>query len=243
MKNYRFVEQGASRYVVDDVTSYDQKNEMFKRPFWDPQMLALGERFYRTPVMPKDKPGFRLQDHALVNASWRIENEFAQGVMGGRMGLYEWDWDGQYRFPRVPAGIRLEISDPAAITRDVKKAAVFLGASLVGICKLDRRWLYSPAFLITEEGGKSEHIALPEDTDYAIVVAVEMDYEAIKCSPAHPASAATGAAIPVWPSQPVCWLNSSVVSGIGPFPAATIPPAVSPLPSMPVWEKWHAAAC
>ncbi|CAB1082630.1 Iron-sulfur cluster-binding protein [Olavius algarvensis Delta 1 endosymbiont] len=33
---------------------------------------------------------------------------------------------------------------------------------------------------------------ISEDFKYAIAVAVEMDYEAIRCSPAHPASAATG---------------------------------------------------
>jgi hypothetical protein len=45
MKNGRYVEQGASRYVVGHVESYDQKNEMFKRPFWDPQVRDVGRRF------------------------------------------------------------------------------------------------------------------------------------------------------------------------------------------------------
>ena len=61
MNSYKLIEQGAGRYVVGSVKPYDQKNEMFKRPFWDPQMLDLGERFYRKPVMPKDESGYRLQ--------------------------------------------------------------------------------------------------------------------------------------------------------------------------------------
>ena len=192
MQSIRLSKQGANRYVVGEVKPYNQKDEMFKRPFWDPQMKDLGERFYRKPVLPKDKPGYRLQDQSLVNASWRLENEFAQGVRGGRMGFYDWNWDGHYNYPRVPDGLILDEKDPVTITLGVKKAAGFFGASLVGICELDRRWLYSPAYLITPDGGQTTENEIPDEVRYAVAIAVEMDYEAINCSPAHPASAATG---------------------------------------------------
>lgn len=193
MKSYKQVEQGAERYVVGRIEPYNQKNEMFKRPFWDPEMLDLGERFYRTPVLPKEKPGYQLQDQSLVNASWRLENEFARGVRGGRMGLYDWSWSGQYNYPRVPSGLTVSGNDPVANVRGVKKAASFFGASLVGVCKLDRRWLYSPAYLISSEGGQTVENNIPDEFEYAVAIAVEMDYDAINCSPAHAASAATGA--------------------------------------------------
>jgi len=186
------IEQGASRYVVGKVEPFDQKNEMFKRPFWDPKMLELGQKFYEDRVKPKDKPGYRLQDQAMVNASWQLERAFAQGVRGGRKGMYAWDWDGDFAFPRAPSGLKISGADPVAITRHIKMVATFFGASLVGICELDRRWLYSAAYLITPEGGKVAENEIPEGCKYAIAIAVEMDYEGIRCSPAHPASAATG---------------------------------------------------
>ena len=89
------VKDGAQRYVIGDILPFDQRNEMFKRPLWDPEMLALKEQFYFATVAPRDKTGYRLYDQALVNAAWRLENEYALGVRGGRMGLYAWDWDGQ----------------------------------------------------------------------------------------------------------------------------------------------------
>jgi len=89
----RFAEQGASRYVVGEVSQFDQKNEMFCRPLWDEAQLDLGKKFYMTEVPPKDKPGYELNGQALVNASWHLENIFAQGVAGGRMGMYAWEWD------------------------------------------------------------------------------------------------------------------------------------------------------
>jgi hypothetical protein len=52
MHSYRLAEQDANRYVVGRVKPYDQKNEMFKRPFWDPPMMDLAERFYRKPTIP-----------------------------------------------------------------------------------------------------------------------------------------------------------------------------------------------
>lgn len=191
MSDHR-IEQGASRYVVGKVESFDQKNEMFKRPLWDPKMLDLGQKFYVDRVKPKDKPGYRLQDQAMVNASWQLERAFAQGVRGGRKGVYAWDWNGKFVFPRAPSGLKISVADPAAITRHIKMVATFFGASLVGICELDRRWLYSAAYLITPEGGKVAENELPEGCKYAVAIAVEMSYEGIRYSPAHPASVATG---------------------------------------------------
>ncbi len=192
MKRAKFVAQGASRYITGNMEQYDQKNEMFKRPFWDPMMKELGEKFYFAPVIPKEKPGYRLSDMSLINASWRLEREFAQGVRGGRTGFYAWDWDGIFGYPHVPSGIKLPIDDPSRVTRAVKTAATFFGASLVGICKLERRWVYSSSYLLAPEGGKTVQNVIPEEFKYAIAIGVEMDYDAIQCSPSGPAATATG---------------------------------------------------
>jgi hypothetical protein len=189
MKSRKYVEQGAGRYVVGHIEAFDQKNEMFKRPFWDPQMKALGKKFYFTSVPPRDKSGYGLHDQSIVNASWRLNDEFANG---GRRGLYDWNWDGNFWYPRVPPGLKISETDPDTLTRWVKKAAAFFGASLVGVCKLDHRWLYSSAYLLTSNGGKETENHIPDEYQYAIAIAVEMDYKSINCSPAGPSSVATG---------------------------------------------------
>ncbi len=186
----KFVNTGARRYVDGTVKQFDQKNEMFCRPLWDEEMLDLGKKFYMTDVPPKDKAGYRLRDQAMVNAAWHLENNFAQGVAGGRMGMYAWEWDKIFEFPLVPPGLTIDINDPTEVTRDIKKTATFFGASLVGICKLDRSWLYSSAFSLRDQ--KSVPNELSDEYKYAIALAFEMDYEAIRCSPTSPASAATG---------------------------------------------------
>ena len=192
MRSVNYVKKGAGRYIVDEVAPYDQKNEMFKRPFWDPAMKDLGEKFYFTPIIPGDKAGYRLSDISATNAAWRLEREFALGVRGGRTGFYAWDWDGKFGYPRAQSGLKIKIDDTEANTRRVKRAAALFGASLAGVCVLDRRWIYSPAYLMTPEGGETDTNIVPEEFKYAIAIAVEMDYDGINCSPAGPASVATG---------------------------------------------------
>jgi len=136
---------------------------MFKRPFWDPEVRDLFKRFYKDRVPPKDKPGYHLKDQAMVNAAWHLESHFGCGVCGGRTGLYDWEWNGRFDYPRVPKGLKISTEDSSAVTRDVKKVARFFGASLVGICRMDRRWLYSRAYLLTPEGGVIAENEIPEE--------------------------------------------------------------------------------
>ena len=174
----KFVEQGASRYITGDVIQFDQKNEMFCRPLWDETKLDLGKKFYMTEAPPKDKPGYRLHDQALVNAAWHLENTFGQGVAGGRMGMYAWEWDRIYEYPMVPPGLKIDLNDPAGVTANLKRAATFFGASLVGVCKLDRRWIYSSAFPLRDQ--KSTPNELPEEYQYAVALAISGDRLAFK---------------------------------------------------------------
>ncbi|HJO63485.1 MAG TPA: reductive dehalogenase [Desulfobacterales bacterium] len=186
----RFVDQGADRYVVGNVTQFDQKNEMFCRPLWDEEMLDLGKKFYMTEVPPRNKPGYRLKDQAMVNAAWHLENTFAQGVAGGRMGKYAWEWDQIFEFPLVPPGLKIDLDNPAEVTDGIKRVAKFFGSALVGVCKLDRRWVYSAAFPFRDQ--KPTPSELGDQYQYAIAIAIEMNYQAIRCSPTSPSSAATG---------------------------------------------------
>lgn len=186
------VDKGASRYAVGKVERFDQKNDMFSRSLWDPSMTDLGQKFYFTEVIPREKPGYTLQDQSFVNAGWHLEARFARGIRGGQEGLYAWDWEGEvYTTPRVTPGLRITVDDPAKVTREIKKVAKFFGASLVGVCELDGRWLYSYGYYRLRDE-PVEKIEIPQDYKYAITMAIEMDYKGISCSPAHPASVATG---------------------------------------------------
>ncbi len=182
-------EKGAERYVSGPIERFEQKNEMFKRAVWDPEVAEIGEKFYKNATPPKKVAGYRLKDQSMVNAAWHLDNEFG---VNGNGALYAWDWPGKYVYPRVPEGCRVETPDPAQLSREVKKAARFFGAAKVGICELDQRWLYATYFHLTREGVKSGKVELPDQYKYAIAIGIEMNYFAISTSPAHPSSVTTG---------------------------------------------------
>ncbi len=188
-----YVEKGASRYVVGEISLFKQKNEMFKRPLWEKKFLSLGEKFYYAIAEPKNKPGYELKDQAAVNASWELDNLCHHAdCKGNGRNLYAWDWSGKFSFPRAPSGLKIQDTDPEIVTSTIKKAATLFGASLIGVSELDRRWLYASSYFVSSKGGVEAENIIPQHLKYCIVMGIEMDYESIMHSPAHPASIATG---------------------------------------------------
>jgi hypothetical protein len=51
---------------------FDQKNEMFKRAPWVPEIQPLASRFYRE-ARYRISAGYQKLDYALRNASWNLE--------------------------------------------------------------------------------------------------------------------------------------------------------------------------
>ncbi len=188
--------KGADRYVVGKVERFDQRNEMFKRAMWDPSQLDVGRKFYSpknyTELLGRNKPGYTFEDTAFTDATWHLEREFAQGNEGGKQGLFAWETSRFSRYKR-PAGVKLTVNDSAKMTRSVKRVATFFGASLAGVCELDRRWLYShyyDAFDPTHP--QHAPLEMPSEYKYVIAIASEMDYEITRLSPTQLAAAATG---------------------------------------------------
>jgi reductive dehalogenase len=140
-------------------------------------------------VSYRDTYGYRKLDLALRNAAWNIETQFAFGGRGGGRGLYSWSEVAEdvELFAAVGAPV---LDTPEANARVVKKAARFLGADLAGICYAHPNLIYSHKY----DRQTMEHVPLelPEGCIHAIVMAVQMDYEAMRYSPDAIAGAATG---------------------------------------------------
>ena len=200
----KYVDKGADRYVRGDIKRFDEKFMLFRRVMWD--MPELAKRLYFTPKMPDEaKPGYTIRDNAFRNATWDLERDFGMGNRGGRQLLLDWDRAPKGEFA-PPPGLKVTMDHPLQVTRGLKKVARFVGASSVGICKLDRRWIYSHAYYpaiknpfaggglaeVDTTGGASEEIEIPEEYQYAIVLAIEMDYEILKYSPTYTSGAGAG---------------------------------------------------
>ena len=184
---------GTAKYIAGKVERFDQKNEMWRRPRWDPGQHEIGKKVYGTVWFPRRKQGYTQLDLALSEAGWHVETAFAHGNVTHDSDLYKWERDIIKPFGGAKQDLPDEpypVSDPAHMSRVIKQAARFLGASLVGICELNRLWVYSHSFHFWTK----EHLPLeiPEEYKYAIAIGVEMDYEAVERSPNWLSDGATG---------------------------------------------------
>lgn len=167
-------------YVVDEskLGRFDSRNIVFDRVMWDSSWEGYrhmyDERVF--DLISEGKSGYSRVDFALAYASWIAHDAFEGG--------FSWKKIRLCRTPAASIGIdwtetRYKVDDPIEMNGFVKRAARLFGASLVGVCKLNRNWLYVD-------------VDVPERFRNVVVMAIEMDAEGIATSPAVPAAAATG---------------------------------------------------
>ena len=186
------------KYVAGTIERFDPRNQMFTRPMWDPEIKDLLDN-WSIAGTAGEKAGFTLEDQALrwgSNAGTSISQSNAPAGLGlnpppGAAPTIEG------RTPpaanpiasimtyQLPEGLKTDTGDIAKLTGMVKKAARWFGADLVGICRLDRRWIY-------ESSEASPMVRdIPDEFQYAIVLGFEMDYNLIRYFNTYTANAAT----------------------------------------------------
>jgi epoxyqueuosine reductase len=177
-----------AKYKAADAEPFNQGNEMWKRPRRDPEMKHLGKALY-DPSVPQGRPGYNREDIAFRNASWYVDSRFARGIYETGFGLYSWE-NKRQGICELPEGLKFDGSDAEYNTRLVKKAARLYGAAMVGICKLDRRWIYTKGFDLYKR--EEFDIDIPEEFKYVISMAIAMDREHYKYTPTFIGGAGTG---------------------------------------------------
>jgi reductive dehalogenase len=167
---------------------FEQRNEMFKRRIWDTEFVEPGRQLY-DQVKFQEKYGYRKLDYALRNAAWNIEYDFAMGNMCANQGMYSWTRvaDKARRFVETGGPVS---ATPAENSRQIKKAARFFGADLVGICPIHPNLIYANEFDLLKM--EQRPLELPAACRHAVVMAVAMGYDACRYSPDAISGAATG---------------------------------------------------
>ena len=183
---------------------FDEKYNIIYRRTWDKSLSTYGQMFDENIEQHIDskKEGYTRFDFALVAAGWTVYERFPFAFAWER----EDDIDIGYGTNWMKKKIQIE--DLGDLTSNIKTAAKFMGASLVGIAKVNPKWIYKSGFirpkLVSEADSKKtvregkanksildSPIDLPKGIDNAIVIAIEMDEKAISTAPAQPAAAAT----------------------------------------------------
>jgi len=136
-----------NKYIVGPLETFDQKNDFYKRSWWDPGVKDIYDKVYGQRIIPRDKPGWTLQEIALGDGAWYLERAFGYGNVIGQQGPFAWEEEpSKFGFGRLADGLKIDVDNPAKMARDVKNVSTYFGADLVGICDLDRRWIYSHSY-------------------------------------------------------------------------------------------------
>jgi len=178
--------------VVGPLKRFNQKYTVLSRTSWDPSFQRLKREYQKTRDERIQKENL-LEDCALRDASFYVANTLGTfaGFMHGNNGLYSWkslevpeeNIDSEMEFQKV------KIRNLAVMSEKIKSAGSFYGADLVGITRLNEFWVYSHSY--NRLNGQNDPIELPKQCEFAIVMAIEMDYDKFVMSDIR-ASAATG---------------------------------------------------
>lgn len=169
-------------YTVDEeqYQQFDQRNIIFSRVVSDPACPCYGHTIEEKieDIIKEGKPGYTRVDVALYEAAWTVYNTYA--------GAFAWDrLRPEGETPELDRLPKYEVVDLVTMTSQIKRAAQLYGASLVGITKLDKRWVYSH----DREGNP---ITIPDQCNYAVVMGIEMEPLGIGTTPALTSSAVVG---------------------------------------------------
>jgi len=178
--------------VVGPLKRFDQKHTVLSKTSWDASFLRL-RRKYQKVRDERIRGENLLEDYALRDASWYVTNTLGTfaGFMHGNDGLYSWkslevpeeNLDSRTKFRRV------EVYNRDAMSTKIKSVGRFYGADLVGIARLNEFWVYSHSY--NRLSVQHDPIELPKQFKFAVVMAIEMDYDKFAASDVE-ASAATG---------------------------------------------------
>ena len=195
--------------ITDQCKRMDHKNTVFVRQMWDDSLLeGLTDRSPDEGEGTEDiPPGWTQLDQALDGAAWSIDGAMSGGSAFGMPQSQAYRWEGRVSRDRYA------FESPEDAAKKIKKAARFLGADLVGITKHDSLWDYSRLIKPRPDEGPGERDGQEEgerrrptfderfesiEPDFpfkpqsVIVLAFEMDYEAMAASPSALEGAATG---------------------------------------------------
>ena len=176
--------------IEDTQERFDQKNDIFSRAIWDDRVNP--KKFFLSydiaNYAPKKSKGFDHWDYAFRNASWHLTD-----VVGERdfesTGMVEGFTD-YYSIQTQSSPSKVELKSIEDTTQRIKLAAKMFGAGMTGICKVDKRWVYSHNY--NRKTQESQSFDLPKGLKYAIMIVVPMDYELSKTYPAALSGASTG---------------------------------------------------
>ncbi len=171
-------------YITDPnvLRRFDQRQTVFGRMLYDEKASFYKKNMYDNvaKMITKHQDGYSRVEFARGLAAWTGYDYFHGAFSQEKLTQAN-------NIMIKPELARYTVTDPVLMSHEIKKTAQFYGASLVGISRLNKLWIYSGNM-------DGEAICIPDKFEYAIVMAIAMDAAAIQMSPAYPACSESGLA-------------------------------------------------
>jgi len=153
---------GNTPYEVDESVykRFDQRNNLtVGRSTWDESIISNRAKMggTRNKHISRGKPGYSIKDYSLFMSAGLVGFGNGTAINHANRGLTSWS---QHN-PLIPGEAGSWEGTPEEATTMVKKVTRYVGADLVGIAPLDRRWVFTHAFWA--DGSHKEIVFEPAD--------------------------------------------------------------------------------
>lgn len=172
----------APPYDIDKkiLKRFDQRQTIFGRMLYDAKAAFYRQGMYEKieEILSKHKRGYSRIEFAQVMGAWTVYDHFHNAFSWTKLT----DANNVMDKPMLK---KHPIGNKADMSIEIKKIAKMYGASLVGITRVNRYWIYA-------NNRDGVPIEIPEEFNFAIVMAIRMNHLAIRTSPTFAACAETG---------------------------------------------------
>ncbi|MHA1977472.1 MAG: reductive dehalogenase [Candidatus Hodarchaeales archaeon] len=161
---------------------FSERDMIFARVMWDETYSG-----YRRAINEKESAkvgmkGYSQEGYAAMNAAWMVHDTFRQAF----------SWENPKEAASSPTQSttklkRYESQDLINNSKIIKRISKVFGACAVGVTELDPDLPY-----VFTHNRQNAPVNFPDGIKYAIVMLIQMDYQALKTSPALPSSITTG---------------------------------------------------
>jgi reductive dehalogenase len=190
---------------------FDQRNNLtVGRPNWDSSIQVHTQKVNNSRInhIRSHHRGYDLFDYSLFFSTGIVASRQNTSINQSNRGLTSWTTLGppgeeDMVAPNMPPDLIPWRGSPESAVRLVKRTAHYLGADLVGIAPLDKRWIYSHAywkdnshkeivFQDTDYPQETDRLLIiPESAKWVIVMGTKMEYEEIRFTPSPTGCAET----------------------------------------------------
>lgn len=171
----RYVREPTYRqFITGELERFDDRNTAFSRGHVEGnKYTVMHDQCIEN--LKKGRPGQNILDHATWVAGATVDYVVRANLLG------------RETQPIYNTEYRLKNPDPAALTETIKEKALWIGADMVGVAKLNPSWIYThwgnQNVRYSGAAEVGDPIEIPPEFNRVIVMIHEMDYKVIQRSP------------------------------------------------------------